>query len=102
MKNKEKDISISNQGVPPTIPLTGKYSKRGNKLKKAELALLICTRKNPTKKKAVQYLLAFYSNTTNYISSLYVTDTTGNFQFEYQGERYSLTISNVDAVVNLT
>jgi len=74
-----------------------KFKITGNSLKGEKSTLKIFTRKNTTPSKPKHFLVQVQGKKKKYISSLYGSHP--EYQFEYQGKRYTLILSDTEAIV---
>lgn len=72
-----------------------KLKRTGNKLTSQKSKYLISSRKKVTASKPELFLLEITSSGRKYISSLY--GDYPDYQIEYQGKRYNLTLSETSA-----
>jgi len=74
-----------------------KFKVQGNTLTGENSTLKIFTRKKTTPTKPKHFLVQVQGKKKRYISSLYGEPPT--FSFEYQGKRYTLTLSDSEAII---
>ncbi len=73
------------------------YSRKGNTLSDGVSTLLIAQRKRVTPSKSKYFLLKIIGKNRVYISSLYGKEP--NYEFEYKGNRYTLTLDHTSATI---
>lgn len=82
--------------------LEGQFQKKGHKLVKSDLTLLVSERSQTTNHKTRFFLISLRGNAKDrYISSLYPDGDEGHFWFEYKGQQYNLTIDGESANIGL-
>jgi hypothetical protein len=74
-----------------------KFKLSGNILKSETSTLKIFTRKHTTPSKPKYFLVQIQGKEKKYISSLYGEHP--EYQFEYKGKRYTLILSDTEAIV---
>jgi len=86
------------------IDLCGHFQKRGQKLVKENLTLLLSERSHTTQHKSRFFLISLEGNRKGvYISSLYPIDgDEGRFWFEYKQEQYLLLLDGDSASISLS
>lgn len=83
------------------MQLEGIYQRKGKKLVKENLTLLLSERKETTEKRSKYFLISLRGNQKDsYISSLYEDESAGWFWFEYKGINYSIYLSDDSASVS--
>lgn len=73
------------------------YSRTGNTLHSRVSTLKIFTRKRTTPSKPKYFLVSVEGKKKKYISSLYGEPP--QFSFEYKGKRYTLTLTENEAII---
>lgn len=84
--------------------LIGNYKKKGAKLIKEdsqmEVKFILCERKEPTKKKAKEFLLySINQSKPKYFSSLYPLNEEGRYTAEYEGNFFTITLKKLSAFI---
>lgn len=80
--------------------IIGIYQRKGKKLVKEDLTLLLSERKEITPKKSRYFLISLRGNKKDsYLSSLYDGDGKGWYWFEYKGVVYSLYLTEENASI---
>jgi hypothetical protein len=73
------------------------YTRTGNTITDGASTYLIGQRKRVTPSKSQFFLLRIIGKKRSYISSLY--GTYPNYEFEYQGKRFRLTLTDTTATI---
>lgn len=82
--------------------LEGQFQRKGHKLVKENLTLLISERSQTTNHKTRFFLISLRGNYKDlYISSLYPDGDDSHFWFEYKGQKYDLHLDEDSASVGL-
>lgn len=83
--------------------IEGVYQRKGRKLTKENLTLLLSERKETTTHRTKYFLISLRGNQKDsYISSLYEDGGEGWFWLEYMGVRYSVHLTEDSACISLT
>lgn len=82
--------------------IDGNYQRKGRKLVKGNLTLLLSERKETTEKRTRYFLISLRGNQKDsYISSLYDDGDEKRFWFEYKGVEYSIELDEESACIGL-
>lgn len=83
------------------IELDGLFQRKGKKLVKENLTLLISERQQTTEHRSRFFLISLRGNKKeSYISSLYPQSDESHFALEYKGEEYLLSIDEETASIS--